>query len=85
MLAIICCDCGDDPRLDCREVPWWQELNDGDDHNGGDLGRRGVPGGQVMQRRTPSSEVVKILAEATLVLVLFSDASRIGLHPLRAT
>ena len=32
-----------------------------------------------MQRRTPSSEVVKILAEATLVLVLFSDASRIGL------
>ena len=37
-----------------------------------------------MQRRTPSSEVMKILAEATLVLVLFSDASRIGLHPLRA-
>ena len=65
---------------------WWQELNDGD-HNGDDLGRRGVfPGGQVMQRRTPSSAVVKILAEATMVLVLFSDASRIGgLHPLRAT
>ena len=37
-----------------------------------------------MRRRTPSSEVMKILAEATLVLVLFSDASRIGLHPLRA-
>ena len=32
-----------------------------------------------MQRRTPSSEVVKILAEAILVLVVFSDASRIGL------
>jgi hypothetical protein len=68
MLDIICCDCGDHPRLDCREVPWWQELNDDEDHNGDDLGRRGIsPGGQVMQRRTPSSEVVKILAEATLV------------------
>jgi sodium/hydrogen antiporter len=33
---------------------------------------------------TPSSEVVKVLAEATLALVLFSDASRVGLHPLRA-
>jgi hypothetical protein len=65
---------------------WWQDLNDGDDHNGDDLGRCGVfPGGRVMQRRTPGSAVVKILAEATLVLVLFSDASRIGLHPLRAT
>ena len=21
MLDIICCDCGDHPRLDCREVP----------------------------------------------------------------
>ena len=33
---------------------------------------------------TPSREAVKVLAEATLVLVLFSDASRIGLHQLRA-
>ncbi len=33
---------------------------------------------------TPGSEVVKVLAEATLVLVLFSDASRVGLHQLRA-
>ena len=33
---------------------------------------------------TPSSEVVKVLAEATLALVLFSDASRVGLHQLRA-
>src|SRR5690348_2083823 len=33
---------------------------------------------------TPGSEVVKVLAEATLALVLFSDASRIGLHQLRA-
>jgi NhaP-type Na+/H+ or K+/H+ antiporter len=32
---------------------------------------------------TPSSEVIKVLAEATLALVLFSDASRIGLHDLR--
>jgi NhaP-type Na+/H+ or K+/H+ antiporter len=32
---------------------------------------------------TPSSEVVKVLAEATLALVLFSDASRVGLHQLR--
>jgi NhaP-type Na+/H+ or K+/H+ antiporter len=32
----------------------------------------------------PSSEVVKVLAETTLALVLFSDASRVGLHPLRA-
>ena len=28
----------------------------------------------------PSSEVVKVLAEATLALVLFSDASRVGLR-----
>jgi NhaP-type Na+/H+ or K+/H+ antiporter len=33
---------------------------------------------------TPGSEVVKVLAEATLALVLFSDASRVGLHQLRA-
>jgi hypothetical protein len=33
---------------------------------------------------TPSKEVVKVLAEVTLVLVLFSDASRVGLHHLRA-
>jgi NhaP-type Na+/H+ or K+/H+ antiporter len=33
---------------------------------------------------TPSTEVVKVLAEATLALVLFSDASRVGLHQLRA-
>ena len=33
---------------------------------------------------TPSSEVEKVLTEATLALVLFSDASRVGLHQLRA-
>jgi sodium/hydrogen antiporter len=33
---------------------------------------------------TPGSEVEKVLAEATLALVLFSDASRVGLHQLRA-
>ena len=33
---------------------------------------------------TPSPEAVKVLAEATLVLVLFSDASRVGLRDLRA-
>jgi hypothetical protein len=33
---------------------------------------------------TPSKEVVKVLAEVTLVLVLLSDASRVGLHHLRA-
>ena len=33
---------------------------------------------------TPGSEVVKVLTEATLALVLFSDASRVGLHQLRA-
>ena len=32
----------------------------------------------------PSTEVVKVLAEATLALVLFSDASRVGLRHLRA-
>ncbi|MGW7447493.1 cation:proton antiporter [Kitasatospora sp. NPDC054795] len=32
---------------------------------------------------TPSPEVVKVLAEATLALVLFSDASRVGLRQLR--
>jgi NhaP-type Na+/H+ or K+/H+ antiporter len=32
----------------------------------------------------PSAELVKVLAEITLALVLFSDASRIGLHHLRA-
>jgi NhaP-type Na+/H+ or K+/H+ antiporter len=32
----------------------------------------------------PSHEVVKSLAEVTLVLVLFSDASRVGLRDLRA-
>ncbi len=32
----------------------------------------------------PSHETVKVLAEATLVLVLFSDASRVGLRDLRA-
>ena len=32
----------------------------------------------------PSTEVVKVLAEATLALVLFSDASRVGLGQLRA-
>lgn len=31
----------------------------------------------------PSNEVVKTLAEVTLVLVLFSDASRVGLRDLR--
>ena len=30
----------------------------------------------------PSNEVVKTLAEITLVLVLFSDASRVGLRDL---
>ena len=33
---------------------------------------------------TPSRQVLKALAEATLVLVLFSDASRVGLRHLRA-
>ena len=32
----------------------------------------------------PSHEAVKVLAESTLVLVLFSDASRVGLRDLRA-
>ena len=32
----------------------------------------------------PGHEAVKMLAEATLALVLFSDASRVGLHQLRA-
>ena len=32
---------------------------------------------------TPSREVIKELAEFTLALVLFSDASRVGLHELR--
>jgi NhaP-type Na+/H+ or K+/H+ antiporter len=32
----------------------------------------------------PSHELVKTLAEVTLALVLFSDASRVGLHELRA-
>src|SRR6202034_2585490 len=32
----------------------------------------------------PSHELVKALAEITLVLVLFSDASRVGLRDLRA-
>ncbi|MEV7928635.1 cation:proton antiporter [Kitasatospora sp. NPDC088779] len=32
---------------------------------------------------TPSPEMVKVLAEATLALVLFSDASRVGLRQLR--
>jgi len=31
----------------------------------------------------PSAETVKVLAEATLALVLFSDASRVGLRQLR--
>jgi hypothetical protein len=85
MLDIVCCDCGDYPAWTAAGSHWWQELNDGDDHDGDHLGRCGVfPGGQVMQRRTPSSEVVKILADATLVLALISDAFRIGLHPLRA-
>jgi hypothetical protein len=35
-------------------------------------------------RVNPSEEVVKVLAEATLALVLFSDACRIGLRHLRA-
>ena len=33
---------------------------------------------------TPGSEVVKVLTEATLALVLFSDASRVALRQLRA-
>src|SRR5580692_9128433 len=33
---------------------------------------------------TPAPELVKGLAEATLVLVLFSDASRVGLRELKA-
>jgi sodium/hydrogen antiporter len=33
---------------------------------------------------TPSPEQVKVLAEATLALVPFSDASHVGLHHLRA-
>ncbi len=32
----------------------------------------------------PSGELVKVMAELTLALVLFSDASRVGLHHLRA-
>jgi len=32
----------------------------------------------------PSRELVKVLAEATLALVLFSDASRVGLRQLRS-
>ena len=32
----------------------------------------------------PSNELIKKLAEFTLVLILFSDASRVGLHELRA-
>ena len=32
----------------------------------------------------PPHETVKVLAEITLVLVLFSDASRVGLRDLRA-
>src|ERR1700683_4205876 len=32
----------------------------------------------------PSHEAVKVLAESTLVLVLFSDASRVGLRDLQA-
>jgi NhaP-type Na+/H+ or K+/H+ antiporter len=35
-------------------------------------------------RITPSTGLVKGLAEATLALVLFSDASRVGLHHLKA-
>ena len=31
----------------------------------------------------PSNELIKELAEFTLVLVLFCDASRVGLHELR--
>jgi NhaP-type Na+/H+ or K+/H+ antiporter len=33
---------------------------------------------------TPSHELIKTMAEFTLVLVLFCDASRVGLHELRA-
>jgi sodium/hydrogen antiporter len=33
---------------------------------------------------TPSPELIKTMAEFTLVLVLFCDASRVGLHELRA-
>ena len=33
---------------------------------------------------TPSNGLIKALAEFTLALVLFSDASRVGLHELRA-
>jgi len=32
---------------------------------------------------TPSKELIKVLAEFTLALVLFSDASRVGVHELR--
>ena len=32
----------------------------------------------------PSNELIKELAEFTLALVLFSDASRVGVHELRA-
>jgi NhaP-type Na+/H+ or K+/H+ antiporter len=32
----------------------------------------------------PSNELIKELAQFTLVLILFSDASRVGLHELRA-
>ena len=32
---------------------------------------------------TPSNELIKELAEFTLALVLFSDASRVSLHELR--
>jgi sodium/hydrogen antiporter len=32
----------------------------------------------------PSRDVVKVLAEVTLALVLFTDASRVGLHQLKA-
>jgi sodium/hydrogen antiporter len=35
-------------------------------------------------RVAPSNELIKELAEFTLALVLFSDASRVGLHELRA-
>jgi hypothetical protein len=42
MLDIICCDCGDHPAWTAARSHWWQELNDGEDHNGDDLGRRGV-------------------------------------------
>ena len=33
---------------------------------------------------TPSREVVQVLAEVTLALVMFPDASRVGLRQLRA-